>query len=367
MKFIISILLSIILITFFSVQVKAETETLVKEDVEASINKGLDWLSEQQEDNGSWSNYPGITGLVLSAYLSSPRNSNIENRADEEVINKGLEYLSSLVQEDGSIHNGEMPNYNTSVSLMAFSITNDIKYDTIIINAQNFLIGLQCIEETGYTPDNKFYGGIGYGGDDEPDLSNLQMALDALHTSELADTNKVWEKALVFLQRCQNRSESNDQAWAGNDGGFAYSPTESKAGEDEEGAYQSYGTMTYNGIRSYIYTQVDKEDPRVQDAMDWLSKNYTLEENPPLGNQGLYYYYNTFAKTFAAYGETLITDNKGIKHNWWEELGEKLLSLQTEEGYWINEHSRWWERDPNLVTAYVIIALMEGYNFAYVE
>ena len=46
----------------------------------------------------------------------------------------------------------------------------------------------------------------------------------------------LWQKAIVFLQRCQNREKSNDQAWAhsgtagADDGGFIYASSgESKA------------------------------------------------------------------------------------------------------------------------------------------
>ena len=36
---------------------------------------------------------------------------------------------------------------------------------------------------------------------------------------------------------------------------------------------------------------------------------------------------------------------------------EKLASLQQKNGSWINEADRWYEGDPNLVTAYCLIAL----------
>ena len=39
-------------------------------------------------------------------------------------------------------------------------------------------------------------------------------------------------------------------------------------------------------------------------------------------------------------------------------LGRPIeLNLQRADGSWANDNGRWWERDPNLVTAYAVIAL----------
>jgi squalene-hopene/tetraprenyl-beta-curcumene cyclase len=159
-----------------------------------------------------------------------------------------------------------------------------------------------------------------------------------------------------FLERCQNRSESNDQEWAANDGGFVYAPGQSMAG-----GTKSYGSMTYAGIKSFIYADLKRDDPRVQEALDWIRQHYTLDENPKMGAQGLYYYYNTFAKALRVVGEPSLTDAEGREHVWAEELAEVLLARQSEGGYWVNEESgRWWEGNKMLVTAEAILALEEA-------
>ena len=99
------------------------------------------------------------------------------------------------------------------------------------------------------------------------------------------------------------------------------------------------------------------KDPRVQAAHEWIRKHYTLEENPELGRQGLYYYYHTMAKALAAYGEDTVVDARGVKHNWRKDMIEKLLSAQKEDGSWMNTDDRWWEKDPVLVTAYAVLTL----------
>jgi squalene-hopene/tetraprenyl-beta-curcumene cyclase len=337
----------------YSVVYAAEIDKDLKDEIKASIDRGLRWLRGQQEEDGSYLHHPGITALVATAFMRSPRHY---TEADGPFVRDAIEYLVSLAKPDGSIYDKDLPNYNTSVSLMALNETKKRAYKEIIKRAQRYLMDLQADEGEGYTPDDKMYGGMGYGGDLRPDMSNLQFALKALKDSGVPDDADVWEKAIKFIERCQNRSESNDQPWASDDGGFVYYPGYSMAG-----GTKSYGTMTYAGVLSLIYADVDKNDDRVQAAVRWLKDNYTLEENPPIGAQGLYYYYHTMAKALSAYGEPVITDSDGVQHNWYEELARKLLDLQRPEGHWVNEEDRWMEALPLLTTTYAILALSVGY------
>ncbi|MBM3238901.1 hypothetical protein FJZ31_21630 [Candidatus Poribacteria bacterium] len=67
------------------------------------------------------------------------------------------------------------------------------------------------------------------------------------------------------------------------------------------------------------------------------------------------------AKALKAYGEPVITDAKGQKHNWYKELSQKLIELQKAEGYWQNEEAQWMEDNPILVTVYAVLALESGF------
>ena len=144
----------------------------------------------------------------------------------------------------------------------------------------------------------------------------------------------------------------NDQSWSTDDGGFIYSPSESKAGE-----FTSYGSMSYAGLKSMIYAKVDKQDKRVKAVFNWVSKNYSVDQNPKMKEQGLYYYYHTMAKALNAYGEEYITDDNGNKHTWREEMLKKLLSIQNGEGWWQNSNNRWWENNKELVTAFTLLSI----------
>jgi len=317
-----------------------------------AIDRGLKWLRKQQKPDGSWENHPGLTALALTAFARSPRAYREE---DGPFIRKAVDYLTGLIKPDGGIYEREVPVYNTAVALMAFCALGNPEHAPIIRNARGFLVGQQADEDEGYEPSDKFYGGIGYGNDERPDLSNLQLVVESLKAARLPDDDPAWGRAIEFLQRCQNRSESNDQTWAANDGGFVYHPGHSMAGETK-----SYGSMTYAGIKSFIFANLERDDPRVQAAMGWIREHYTLDENPGLGQQGLHYYFHTFAKAHRVYGEVEFVDSDGRKHLWAEELARVLLARQHEDGYWANtESSRWWEGVGVLTTSEAVMALEE--------
>ena len=89
------------------------------------------------------------------------------------------------------------------------------------------------------------------------------------------------------------------------------------------------------GLKSFLYANVAKDDPRVKAAFDWIRSHYTLEENPGMGLQGLFYSYHTFAKALYAYGDDLIKDNSGKEYNWRNDLVEKLVEIQADDGSWV--------------------------------
>lgn len=351
----------------FSQKPASKVDLSLAKEIDHSIKSGLKWLYEQQEDDGSWQHYPAITALVLSAFLRAHPSIN----AQEPAIAAGFDFLKGCVKPNGSIFLDDMPNYNTAICLVAFKDVNEPEFEEIIINAENYLSGLQIDESDDFSTDSLYYGGVGYGGDERPDLSNLQWAIEAMALDDGIETDPekefteeqkermqhkklFYDKALVFLSRCQNLQNVNPEAYSGNDGGFMYEPGSSKAG----GA-NSYGSMTYAGLKSMIYAKVDKNDERVKVAYDWIRNNYSVETTPKMGNQGLFYYYQTMAKSLNSFGEEIITDSENNSHKWRNELADQLLKIQSPEGFWINENGRWWENNPVLVTAYSILALEE--------
>jgi len=348
-----------------------------KKSIEEAAADAVAFIAAHQNDDGSFGMQRpgvGITGLVVYAVATSSLADSDEGKA---IIAKAAPYIVKYQREDGSINNddkGMLANYRTCLAIMALNAVDSEKYKEVIAGGQRYLRKTQFVEENGdYSQkDDWEYGGWDYKKEEEkadPDMSNVQFALAALKETGVPPDDPAFQRAIVFLQRCQNRTESNDVPPAeeedapvvGNDGGAIYSPRSSKADvvtlPDGRKVYRSYGSMTYALLKSYIFCGLDKNDPRVQAAYKWITEHYTVDENPGVGQQGLFYYYMTMARALTAYGVDVVKTPDGREHNWRQDLAEKLVSLQREDGSWVNPHDRWMESDPALVTAYALTVL----------
>jgi squalene-hopene/tetraprenyl-beta-curcumene cyclase len=258
--------------------------------------------------------------------------------------------------------------------LLALVSAKNPDYEPAIRNARNWLLGQQIdLGEKGKI-DSPFDGGVGYGSKgDHSDMNNTLTALEALYYSKELETDKDlagakelnWKAAIHFLQSCQNLPSHNKEPWVSGDskdrGGFVYEPGESKAGSETNAAgkvaLRSYGSISYAGLLSYIYADLKRDDPRVVAVMDWLAKNFSLEENPGMGEQGYYYYLHLMTKGLSASGMDQLELANGKKIDWRKEVAMKLINLQKADGSWANTNGRWWEKDPALVTSYAVISL----------
>lgn len=395
----------------------------LQQQVAPVIEKAMKFLAAGQDQDGGWHRPPpgaelGVTALVAKAFIQDPNYG-----PNHPVTRRAVEFMLKSQQPDGGFYSPGSPyaNYTTSVVLMALSSSRGGEGDRprlrgpgSVVSAETGIVpraetGTGPRAETGTVPsagtgtvpdlqdkisaaqkwlagnqwdegekDNDgraidaghpWYGGAGYGREKRPDLSNTQMMLGALHESGLPPSDPVYQKALKFISRCQMLSQGNDQPFArgAEDGGFIYSPAnsgESKAGRWEQDGRQmlrSYGSMTYAGFKSLLYAGLDRNDPRVKAARDWIGRYYDLDANPNMpgaqSKEGLFYFYHVFARALDAWGEPYLVDAQGRRHDWRAELAAKLRSLQAADGSWINEKDRWQEGNPFLVTAYAVLAL----------
>lgn len=376
-------------------------------------DKAAAWLLKQQDaDTGGWSvpkgqtdeqgrskvpNLPGVTALVLTGLLDGPAAKADQPTGGAEVrpeVMMGVKYLLNWQQPDGGIYDRVLPSYNTSLAVSALSRVDLPRAREAVNNSVVFLRGLQWSEFSDNSVggseaarpverNHPFYGGVGYGKHGRPDGSNLNLFMQALQDAGVPSTDPAVQRAMVFLQRLQMSDAVNDMPYAdgSSQGGFIYATVENaesvdgRAGQSMAGTVEetmddgtrvsrlrAYGSMTYAGFKSYLYADLDRDDDRVQAALGWIRRNYTVDENPGMGTDGLYYYYVTFARALAAWGEPTITliEGEGMEtalRDWRADLVARLKGLQNEDGSFRSVDDRWMENDPVLITAYALIAL----------
>lgn len=359
----------------------------LKLEIQRSIDSGIAYLITQQDArSGSFSDpkLPAFTALAAASMLGDPSR---DPGADlDEALERALDFLVSNQKADGGIYGKGLATYNTALSVMALSQSGRRSDYPVIARARRLLINQQQDYDRRGVSDNLFDGGVGYGGSyAHSDLSNSHLAMEALYYSqkiladteydESADFDLDWEAAIDFVSRCQNSDETVERLGESvglreeDKGGFVYFPGNTKSDvielddKGEKVALRSYGSMSYAGLLAFIYADMDQSDPRIRSALEWLQSNYTLEENPGMDAQGLFYYYHTMAKALNTARINRLETPEGKNIDWRKDLALKIMAAQASDGHWTNRGSnRWMEDNPVLVTSYSLLALQHVFR-----
>lgn len=328
-------------------------------ELTGSREAAMGYLDSQQAADGSWSEDYGVTALTTFAMLNGGRDT------DHPVVAKALAYVLSQVKEDGSFSEGTYVHYYTSLAVMALSAEGGEDNEPLVRGGADMLVREQCDgDEEGF--EEWWRGGIGYGGDGRPDLSNTQFAMMALVAAQEAYPTSVkvptetWQQLLLFLHRSQNLPEVNDLDWDDDvtqasygDGGFIYHPGRSNAGE-----LNSYGSMTSTGLWCLLAAGETVASPSASAALAWLADGYSGTENPVMGEAGYFYFAYATARALRTAGAPALTSHDGTQLYWACQLADGLLAKQHVTGYWMNTRSdQWWEGDPIVATAFALLTL----------
>ena len=366
----------------------------LRREAAAAVDRGLKWLSAQQNADGHWSNAdaPALTALPVWAYARA-------GRAQSAEVQKAIAHIVSCAKDNGAIYveakaggSGGLANYNTAICMVALHLAGGPDQVARVQRARSFIARSQ------HLGGDVYYGGMGYdesSGRAYADLSNSYIAYEAMRMTESAEDLRKpgdakadlnWKAAEKFVQTTQNDARFNKQPWATDDaedrGGFAYHPDQTRSGTATNATgqvkFRSMKGMTYAGLLSYIYADVDRTDPRVDATVTWAVRHWGLSSNNVVtgGKQkidtqdereGLFYLYSVMAKGLQAYGKDVFRPEGRAPFNWRKDLIERLLAMQktdpkTGGGYWVNEVGRYWESDPVLCTSYALVALQIATN-----
>ncbi len=273
--------LFILLFTILAAQACADDKINAKE-VRDSINRGMKFLLDEQNDDGSFpisspQHRGGVTALCTLALL----NAGVDAKSPS--LAKAIQVVSAIPEE-------HLTTYTASLRVMVLCLADPKSHRQQIASDEKWLEKIQI-------QDGPSTGGWGYGNDlveTAADASNSQFAILALHEARqigLPVTDQVWQRAKIYWE---NMYEAKS-------GGFFYRPNIRQ---------DPYGSMTCAGISSLIIIEENLIDPRdavspegnivlcrgarkidkVSKAIDWLAKHFSVQRNPEQDVMTKFYY-----------------------------------------------------------------------------
>jgi squalene-hopene/tetraprenyl-beta-curcumene cyclase len=337
-----------------------------------ALDRGIAYLKKAQLEDGGWAMKPADNKSDLSATtVVSYALLNAGVPATDPAVVKAVDYIVKFAQEDGGIYaNTGLNNYTTSISLMVLKAAGTEKNKAVVDKALTFLKNLQWDGGEGLELESADFGGAGYGTHNRPDLSNTAWFVETMNKMGVGKDDPALKNAVIFISRLQAGEAAKGYWVSDGSGGFIYAMRKEgdqpATGESKAGTItlpsggkglKCYGSMSYAGFLSLIYAGLERNDPRVKAAYDWMQNNWTVEENPEMGLKGYYYYLMTMGKALRAYGSPTIIDEQGNTHSWRQELSKKYVSMQKQDGSWANSDPGWMEDSPTLATSFALVGL----------
>jgi hypothetical protein len=287
------------------------------------------WLLQQQSPDGAWRSQTygafrdgrALTPIVMRALARLP--------GTEEACRKGSGWLLA----NAATLFDEYPVHLASAVLEAAEIYGPL--GTLAQAARQRLFDLQCPRTGGWSYSTTPPAADGaLSPIQQANLAATTMALDGLQASRLTATDPRLQRALPFIQSCQNFGGT-----AFDDGGFFQLPDDPArnkagiAGKDARGVvrYQSYLSATADGLRALIHAGEIPGSPRLLAARAWLE----CHAEPLVELR--YYSARSLAKS-------------GLP-------ARHLLSAQRANGCWLNSAGEMREDCPIVATALALEAL----------
>jgi len=254
-----------------------EPAPLAPEQIQRAVEKARDWLSREQEADGSWEcamrtqdTRVGATALVMLALANAGVTS------DEPALRRGLDWLRRQEPEE---------TYSVSLQTLVLAMLAPAADRAIIQRNVGWLEQTQVSQ--GPAAGSWTYGkGKGTG-----DNSNSQFALLALHEAARAGARvkpEVWMKAQQYWVSCANA----DGSWGYTIGNVAGTGSMTCAGIASVWITAEHlGTPDAQAGRDTVSCCGGGSSPKVLErGLEWLGKRFTARENPG-GGQTWHYYY----------------------------------------------------------------------------
>ncbi|MCA9107161.1 MAG: terpene cyclase/mutase family protein [Planctomycetales bacterium] len=286
---------------------------------EAAVSRGLRWLAEHQNEDGSWSltnyRYAGNpnnsgdaagTSLALLPFLGAGQTH--EYGIYKENVAKGLQWLIRNQRTNGDLRAGDNSNHGmyahgqgTIVLVEALAMTGDEQFRDPAQRAIDFIVASQHDE-----------GGWRYQPRQPGDTSVFGWQLMALQSARTPGTglrvpDETLRLASYYLNTCSQDNGSK----------YTYLPQERSP----------KASMTAEALLCRMYLGWTDDDPRLRMGMKWLA-----DEHPPHRTRSNLYYWYYATQMFHHIGGDPWED-------WNTEMRDYLVNSQVKSG----ENAGSWE------------------------
>ena len=323
--------------------VKKEGGTLL---TEAAVARGLRWLAQNQNQDGSWSlsNYQRSdrpdnqgdtagTALALLPFLGAGQTH--EYGMYKENVAQGLRWLIERQAIDGDLRAGlndvqgmYAHGQATIVLVEALAMTGDERFRQPAQLAVDFIVAAQHDE-----------GGWRYRPGEAGDTSVLGWQLMALQSARSPGTGlRVPDTSLKLA------SYYLDLASAQEGSLYRYQP---KQGQ------KPTPSMTAEALLCRVYLGWTRDDPRLRKGMNWLREKHPPQET----SDSLYYWY---------YGTQLFHHLGGEAWDQWNtEMRDLLVNIQekrgTQAGSWSPDKFKYGRQGGRIYTTALAVCILEVY------
>ncbi len=338
-------LIPILLAAMFLPVVPTFSEDISPEEVRKVLDQGIAYLKDRQQPDGSFGDFSahgaaGISGLCTLALL----NAGVP--VEDPHIQKALNYL----QTDHPGIKCAPRTYTTSLQTMVFAQADPKRFRPDIL--RNVL----WLQET-QLQSGDFRGAWGYGsGIGGGDNSNSQFALLALHEAERVGvrvSDRTWKLTQEYWQRAQR-----------DDGSFGYHVGDSPRGSMTCAGIASLviasgrvreGNAQVRGEQIQCCQDNESDSDRIERALQWLGRNFSVTRNPGVPGQTWKYYYLYCLERVGR-----LTARRFIgEHDWYREGTAVLLASKSSlKNEWTGVGGD--EGDPRIATSMALLFLAKG-------
>jgi hypothetical protein len=312
-------------------------EGVTRAEVERAIRDGVRFLLEQQDPKrGEWPGQPGTTALAALALMTAGESP------DSPAVASALRAIGRVTPEQ--LNN----TYAVGLQAMALSAANPIRFQKLIAHDAAWLERGQIrrggtVGAWTYNPFHGFHG----------DNSNTQYALLGLNAAREAGIPidpRTWALARAHWQGVQGLDGSWSYQAAGRRGGGTGSMTCAGISSlviAEMELVQGHEELVGDEIRNCGHVGVN---PTLQRAIDWMATNFSVVQNPGVGQQWTYYYLYGLERAGRLTGLRYFGD-----HDWYREGAEELVRRQDRlSGSWAGDNG------PVVTTSFALLFLAKG-------